>query len=149
MTKGPIEEMDYLEAVRKLLKRSPFSSWLGVEVTACKDGYAELTMTIRKDHAQSHGYVHGAVIGGVTDIVSACAASTVAGRVMTAEYKINFLRPAIGEWLVARSQVLKASARQAVCRTDVFAVKDGRETMAATALVTMMPVQDDGFLEQS
>ncbi|MDY6850999.1 MAG: PaaI family thioesterase [Thermodesulfobacteriota bacterium] len=149
MAKGPIEEMDYLEAVRKLLERSPFSSWLGVKVTACRDGCAELVMTIRKDHTQSHGYVHGAVIGGVADIVSACAASSVAGRVVTAEYKLNFLSPAIGERLVARSRVLKTSARQAVCRTDVFAVKDGRENLAATALVTMMPVQDGGFLEQS
>lgn len=149
MTKEPIEQMDYVKAARKLLKRSPFSSWLGVEVTICENGCAELTMTVRKDHTQSHGYVHGAVIGGVADIVSACAASSVVGRVMTAEYKLNFLSPAIGERLVARSQVLKASARQAVCRTDVFAVKDGQENLAATALVTMMTVQDDGFLKQS
>lgn len=44
--------------------------------------------------------------------------------VVTAEFKINYLRPAKGNELVARAVTLHAGENRAVCRCDVF-VQDG------------------------
>jgi acyl-coenzyme A thioesterase PaaI-like protein len=53
-------------------------------------------------------------------------------RVLTQEYKINYLRPAGGERLSARALAVSAGRRHAVCRCDVFDVgADGEETLCA------------------
>jgi uncharacterized protein (TIGR00369 family) len=129
-----------LEFMKQITKRSPFAVLLGAEITACRDGYAELELTIRKELTQFHGYAHGAVVGLMADNACAWAAASAVGEVVTAEYKLNFLAPAIGEKLVGKGYVLKASQRQVVCRSDVFAVTGSDEKLVATALATIMPI---------
>jgi uncharacterized protein (TIGR00369 family) len=61
--------------------------------------------------------------------------------VLTSEYKINYLRPASGETLVARASLIHAGRRQAVCRCEVFAVgAGGGETFCAAAQGTIASV---------
>jgi uncharacterized protein (TIGR00369 family) len=61
--------------------------------------------------------------------------------VLTSEYKINYLRPASGETLVARASVVNAGRSQAVCRCEVFTTGAGRkETLYAAALGTSISV---------
>ncbi len=57
--------------------------------------------------------------------------------VVTAEFKINYVRPAQGDFLVARASVVHHGRRQAVCRCDVFASDDGAKVFCATAQGTM------------
>ena len=73
---------------------------------------------------------------------SACAwaAASLVGDVVTSEYKVNLLAPAIGDKLICRSEVIKAGQRQAVSRADVFAVRDGQERIIATGLATIARV---------
>ncbi len=137
---GPVT----LEVMKEIIKRSPFNAFLGAEIVALEDGFAELEVPIRKNLTQFHGYVHGAIVGCVADNACAWAAASVMGSVVTAEYKINLLAPALGEKLVGRGRVLKASSRQVVCRSDVFAVQEGREKLVATALATVTPISPAG-----
>ena len=58
--------------------------------------------------------------------------------VLTVEYKINLLAPGDGELLIARGRVLKAGRTLVVAQVDAFAVKNGRETLCATLLQTLM-----------
>lgn len=64
--------------------------------------------------------------------------------VVTSEYKINFLRPAVGTALVARATVVHAGANQAVCRCEVLAVHAGQETLCAVALGTIVRLGQSG-----
>ncbi|MFH1091418.1 MAG: PaaI family thioesterase [Pseudomonadota bacterium] len=129
------------EAINQWIKRSPFNSFLGVHVNYCHDGALELTFPIRPELRQFHGFAHGAVVAAVADVSCAWAAAHMVGNVRTAEYKINFLAPAEGDRLIGRSQVIKVSKRQVICRSDVYAVKDDQEKLVATALATIMPVE--------
>ncbi|MEW6262966.1 MAG: PaaI family thioesterase [Thermodesulfobacteriota bacterium] len=129
-----------LETMREVVKSSPFASWLGVRVAACRDGYAEVELDLRREMTQFHGYTHGAIVGGVADVACAWAAASAVGEVVTAEYKVNFLSPAVGEKLVGRGYVIKASSRQVICRSDVLTVTGGQEKLVATALATIVPV---------
>lgn len=129
-----------LELMRKVLPLSPFTAFLGTEITVCAEGVAELEVPIRPDLTQHHGYVHGAVVGCVADNACAWAAASVAGDVVTAEYKLQLLSPAVGEKLIGRGRVLKASRRLVTAVSDVYAVSDGQETHVATAIATIMPV---------
>jgi uncharacterized protein (TIGR00369 family) len=58
--------------------------------------------------------------------------------VLTVEYKINMLAPAIGELLIATGEVLKPGRTLSVVRADVVAVRGNRRTRVATMQQTLM-----------
>ncbi len=129
-----------LEIMREVIKASPFNALLGAEILECGKGIAELQLPIRPELTQHHGFAHGAVVGCVADNACAWAAASVVGDVVTAEYKLHLLAPAIGDRLVGRGRVIRASSRLVTASSDVYAVKDGKERHVATMLATIMPV---------
>ncbi|NQD92762.1 PaaI family thioesterase [Pseudomonas sp. CrR25] len=128
------------ERLEQALTHSTFAQLLGAELLEFEPGKVSLRVRSRPDLCQHHGYMHGAVVGFMIDSGCAWAAASMVGDVVTSEYKINLLAPAIGEQLICRSEVLKAGRRQAVCRADVFAVRDGQEKIVATGLATIARV---------
>ena len=64
----------------------------------------------------------------------------------TSELKVNYLRPARGDWLVARAETLHCGRTQAVCRCEVYAVADGVEKLCAAAQGTIaaLPTRPGG-----
>ncbi len=90
---------------------------------------------------QQHGFVHGGVVGMIADTAGGYAAMTVApehASVLSVEYKLNLLAPADGEKLIARGRVIKPGRTLVVSQAEVFAVKEGRETLCALMQQTIM-----------
>jgi uncharacterized protein (TIGR00369 family) len=120
--------------------RSGFSSWLDIEPVRVWQGESELTLMLRPEMTQHHGYAHGAIVGLMADNACAWAGASVAGDVVTGGYTIDFLRPAQGERLRAKGTVLKAGKRQVVVRADVWAESDGAAPVhVAAAQATIVP----------
>ena len=87
---------------------------------------------------QQHGFVHGGVLSYAADNALTYAGGSALGlRVVTAEFKINYLRPAIGERLIARAEAVHTGKTQSVCRCDVFVLQDGVEKLCAVAQGTI------------
>lgn len=130
-----------LELGRQVLASQPFSVLIGATLLAFSPGEAELTIPITDQLKQQYGFLHGGVISYAADNALSFAGGSVLGLlVLTSEYKINYLRQAAGERLVARARVIHASKRQAVCRCDVYAVQDDEETLCATAQGTIVKI---------
>ena len=130
---------DMLDAGRRVLASQPFSALLGAELTDFSDGTVEFTIPVRPELTQHHGFVHGGAIASLADNALTFAGGTALGpAVVTSEFKINFLRPAMGESLVARAVVVHHGKRQAVCRCDIFVAEDGKETPCALAQGTIV-----------
>lgn len=90
---------------------------------------------------QQHGFVHGGVVGMIADSAAGYAAMTVvpaSASVLTVEYKMNLVAPADGEKLVARGQVVRPGRTLIVTQAEVFAVKEGKETLCALMQQTIM-----------
>jgi acyl-coenzyme A thioesterase PaaI-like protein len=64
--------------------------------------------------------------------------------VLTVEYKVNLLAPAVGTHLIARGRVTRPGRTIVVCSGDVQAVREGEEHLVAVMLATMMVVRDRG-----
>jgi uncharacterized protein (TIGR00369 family) len=132
-----------LKVGRSVLAEQPFSALLGAELTVFEPGSAELRLPIRPELRQQFGLAHGGVVSYLADNTLTFAGGSILGPVvLTAEYKLSFVRPAIGDVMIARASVVHAGARQAVCRCDVFDVTDDEESLCATALGTIRAVQD-------
>ena len=132
-----------LEAGRSVLAAQPFSTLLGAELDGFEPGSAELRLRMRAELRQQFGLAHGGVVSYLADNALTFAGGSMLGpTVLTAEYKLSFVRPAVGDVMIARASVVHAGARQAVCRCDVFDVTDNQESLCATALGTIRAVQD-------
>ena len=57
---------------------------------------------------------------------------------LSVEFKINLMAPALGERVVARGEVIRAGKSLTVTRFDVFVEREGTRTHCATGLATMM-----------
>ncbi len=129
---------------REILAEQPFSVLLGAELTVWSEGRAELRVPISAKLKAHHGFVHGGVLSYLADNALAYAGGSVLGTaVVTSEFKINYLRPALGERLIARAAVVHAGKSQAVCRCDVLAVDKNVEKLCAVAQGTIARVSED------
>jgi uncharacterized protein (TIGR00369 family) len=96
---------------------------------------------------QQDGYFHGGVIGAVADTAGGYAAMSMfppGSDVLTLEYKINFIRPANGETLIATADVLKAGKTMAVVRVDVKVLRANELHLCAAMQQSIMraPTRD-------
>ena len=129
---------DMLTWGRQVLASQPFSVLLGAELLTFRKGSVELRVQLRADLKQQHGFVHGGVISYAADNALTYAGGSVLGpSVVTSEFKINYVRPAMGEFIVARAAVVHAGKNQAVCRCDVYVSSGGSESLCATAQGTI------------
>lgn len=123
---------------KRVLASQPFSELLGAELTGLSDRDAELRLAIRPEMKQQHGFVHGGVLSYLADnALTFAGGMALGGNAVTSEFKINYIRPAIGDMLIARAQVVGLTRSQAVVRCDVLIVVDGVEKPCAAAQGTI------------
>ena len=134
--------MNLDERARQVLRDQPFAVLTGTELGSIEPGKVELRIPIKAELKQQHGFVHGGVLSYAADNAITFAGGSALGTdAVTAEYKINYLRPALGDLLVARAEAISTGKRQAVCRCDVFVVKNGESKICATALGTVAKLE--------
>lgn len=125
------------EKGNKILQDQPFSRLLGTELTELSLGKAELSLRISNKLTQNYGFVHGGVLSYLADNCITFAATTVFDKCITSEYKISYVRPAIGKLLIARSTVLSSGRKQATCECKIYVVNEEGEKLVAAALGTI------------
>ena len=132
---------DYEARVRSSFSRQGLMHTLGVELVHLAPGEVDLAMRHGPQLTQQHGYFHAGATAAIADSAAGYAALSLYPRgvgVLTVEFKINLLRPAEGERLIARGRVIKPGRTLTVCRSEVYGERDGRETHVATALFSMI-----------
>ncbi|MCP2340513.1 PaaI family thioesterase [Actinomadura rupiterrae] len=124
-----------LDLARKALAAQPFSRLLDARITAFGDGAATLELDIRDELRQQNGFVHGGVLSYAADNTLTFAAGSVAGaNLVTAGFTIDYLKPAVGETLRARAEVVRAGRTRVICRCDITTLDaSGTETLCAVA----------------
>lgn len=141
---SPEQSIAYMKRVA--VGGSGFSQWLDVEPVRVWEGESELTLAMRSELTQHHGFAHGAIVGLMADNACAWAAASAAGDVVTGSYTINFLAPATGAMLRAMGTVVKAGRKQVIVRADVWSETEGEEPKrVAVAQATVIPTGVPGY----
>lgn len=131
---------EYAERVRAIVEDGNFTRALGLELEAVRPGHCTTGLAVRPDHWQQDGYVHAGVQATLADHTGGSAAYSLIAAdelVLTVEFKINLLRPAIGERLRCRADVLRAGRTLIVAESGVYIVDGADERMCAKATVTL------------
>lgn len=133
----------YRAAVTEIFDRAGFIRDLGLRVLDTGPGWCESGLDLEPRHLQQHGYVHAGVLATVGDHTAGAAGTTLveaAECVLTAGFQVNFLRPARGDRLRCRSQVLKPGRTLIVVESEVHADRGGETRLAAKSTVTLAVV---------
>ena len=117
---------------------------LGARMTHIAPGRVHIALPARPEVTQQHGYVHAGATGAIADSAGGYAAYTLFpenAEVLTVEYKINLLAPAIGDHIEAVGTVLKSGRTLTVCQLEVFGVhSDGTRKLVANGQQTLIRV---------
>ena len=123
-----------------------FTAYCGLEPVSLEPGRFVTRVNIRDCHLQQDGFVHAGVVATMADHTAGYAAYSLAPpdrRILTVEYKINFLVPASGDYLECRSRVIKPGKTLLVTESEVYAVRGETEALVAKAMLTMAAVPQD------
>lgn len=86
----------------------PFLEYTGAKLKSFEKGNAEVELQIKPHHLQHLGFIHGGVISTLMDNTGWYAAMSTLDNDYTAvtmEIKINYLKPASGNYLLAKAVV--------------------------------------------
>ena len=105
---------------------------------ALRPGFIDLQLPITDQVKQQHGFAHGGAVSYLADNALTFAGGSVLGDSLTSEFKVNYLRPVRDATsLLAIADVTDSGARQAVCRCDVYFLKERERTLCAAAQGTI------------
>ena len=116
---------------------------LGAQLVCVSDGEVQIALPFSERLSQQHGYVHAGAITSIADSACGYAALTKAPagcEVVTAEFKINFLRPAIGERFLAIGRVQNTGKLLTVCTGEVRACSGPAPRVVAIMQATIVNV---------
>jgi uncharacterized protein (TIGR00369 family) len=138
-----VRNPDYAGVVRASFARQGLMSTLGAELLRVEPGAVEISVPIRADLTQQQGFLHAGVTTSAVDTACGYAAHTLmapGSEVLSVEFKVNLLAPAVGDRLVARGRVVRSGRTITVCQGDAYAVTGDAEVHCATMTATMMRV---------
>lgn len=136
-----ISDPEFAERVHASFDRQNAMQLIQATLPVVEHGRTEIHLPHWDGVEQQHGFVHGGVVGMIADSAAGYAAMTMvpaSASVLTVEFKMNLVAPADGEKLIARGQVVHPGRTLIVTRAEVFAIKDGIESLCALMQQTIM-----------
>ncbi len=136
-------DLHFAERVRASFQQQTVMATIGATVRSVAPGAVEIELPFRADLCQQDGFLHAGIVTTVVDSACGYAAYTLMpahARVLSVEFKINFLAPAVGDSFIARGKVARAGRTVTVCTGEVIALSQDAQRVIALMQATMMTV---------
>jgi uncharacterized protein (TIGR00369 family) len=118
---------------------------LGTRLVSVEPGEVHIALTPSPALTQQNGFVHAGALTTILDSACGYAAMTVAPdgyNVLTVEFKVNLLRPALADEFLAIGKVVKAGRTLTVCTAEVIGTRDGEAKTIALMQATIANVAE-------
>ena len=129
---------DLQERVGRSFAAQGLMETLGARLARVAEGEVWIELPFSGALSQQQGYAHAGAVTSIVDSACGYAAFTRAPEgceVVTAEFKVNFLRPAIGRHFLAVGRVAHAGRTMGVCTGEVRAFTGEDENYKVVALM--------------
>ena len=136
-----------LERIRRIFEAVPFLRHLGIRLAGLGPGWAETVLEVGPHLGQAEGFVHAGAVATMADHTAGTAAGTLTRAdqsVLTVEFKVNLLRPAVGESLRCRAELVRSGRSIVFAEARVWARAAGEEKLVATCTSTLALVGEPG-----
>ena len=131
------------QVVRESFTRQGLMQTLGARLASVVPGSVVIEVPFAPGVSQQQGFFHGAVLGAIGDSAGGYSALTLlaaGSEVVSIEYKINFLKPAVGEVLRATGRVVRSCRSISVCQIDIEVLCAGKVSLCGVMQATFMRV---------
>jgi uncharacterized protein (TIGR00369 family) len=113
--------MNLQQIAQQIFDGQPFTRLIGAELVSVGEKEAEIRLPILDTLKQQHGFVHGGIVSYLADnSITFAGGMALEGDSVTVEYKINYVRPAVGTHLIARAKAVNVGKKQAVCQAEIY-----------------------------
>jgi uncharacterized protein (TIGR00369 family) len=136
--------MDSAERIRMSFSKQGLMSTLRASLGGISPGTVEIAIHPSPAISQQHGFVHAGAVSAIADSAAGYAALSLMPEgmgVLTTEFKINLVAPAVGERIIARARVVKSGRTLTLVQTEDFAESQGQEKLIALLTATMMSIE--------
>jgi uncharacterized protein (TIGR00369 family) len=127
--------------------RQRLMTTLGAKLTSIESGRARSELPFCEGLTQQHGFLPAGIVAAIADTACGYAVLTLMGpgaAVLSVEFKLNLMRPAVGSAFWAIGKVIRAGRTLTVCNEEVYARHDEQETEIALMQATLMGVRGEG-----
>ena len=117
---------------------------IGARLAVVEAGRVEIALPFRDELTQQKGFVHGGIIGMITDSACGYAAYSLMpanASLVTVEYKINILAPGRGD-LRARGEVIRPGRTLTVTRGEVYSADGAHVASMQQTLIMLADTPD-------
>lgn len=126
------------QRVRRSFEAQGLMETLGAKLALVQDGEVHVALPFSRRLSQQHGFIHAGAITSIVDNACGYAALTKAPQgceVVTVEFKVNFLRPALGDRFLAVGKVQNAGKSLIVCTGEIRAFQGDEPSCKVVAIM--------------
>jgi uncharacterized protein (TIGR00369 family) len=139
---------DFKNRIRESFKRQRMMRTMGAELALVQPGEVHINAPFDERFTQQDGFLHAGTVTTLIDSACGFAAYSLMpaeSRVLSVEFKVNLLSPAVGENFRAEGRVIKSGKTISVCEGKLFAIQDDGEKLVAMMQVTMICIRPAGY----
>ncbi|MBF0236373.1 MAG: PaaI family thioesterase [SAR324 cluster bacterium] len=132
-----------MKNARRMFESAAFVHENGIELVDCGPGWCESRLTVKSHHLQQNGFLHAGLQATIADHTAGAAACSLIGSdeaILSIEFKLNLLRPGIGESVRCRGEVIKPGKTVIVTEAWVYSIHNGQEKLVSKMTATMAVV---------
>jgi len=136
------QDAEFESRVRKNFAEQRVMRLIDASLTVVEPGLVKIEIPTREDLTQQDGFMHAGIVTTILDSACGYAAYTLmpaGSSVLSVEFKVNLLAPAVGGLVTAHAEVKRFGSTLTVCTADAFA--DGK--ICAAMLATMICLKRD------
>jgi uncharacterized protein (TIGR00369 family) len=105
-----VPDPEYATRVRSCFDRQALMRTLGARLSRIEPGEVDIAFAFNDAFTQQNGFLHAGIATALVDTACGLAAYTLMpadADVLSVEFKVNLLRPAVGERFLACGRVIK------------------------------------------
>lgn len=130
------------DRIKQSFEKQGIMKTLNAQLAEVEKGQVKITCEFSEALTQHNGFFHAGVITTIVD--SACGYSALTtmpenANVLTVEFKVNFMKPANTDKLIAIGKVLQSGRTLTICEGYVY--DSNQEKLIAKMTATMIAVQ--------
>lgn len=144
MSGFPPMDPDFESRVRANFERQAVMQSIGVSIVRLEPGIVHLAFAYDGRLTQQHDYMHAGILATVLDSACGYAAHSLMEPdwdVLSIEYKVNFLAPAIGDRFLAEGRVIRPGRTIFACTGRMIAFDGDDETVVTAMQSTIMALE--------
>jgi uncharacterized protein (TIGR00369 family) len=137
---------DFEQRIRTSFARQGLINTINGRIAFISPGELHIEAPFDERFTQQDGFLHAGIVTTLMDSACGYAAYTLMpadSRVLSVEFKVNFLNPARGERFRAEGRVAKSGRTISVCEGKLFALQNGQGKLVAMMQATMICIRKD------